>query len=261
VSDQEVRELASEDPLMEYAGYQFGYRNRDEFTRICQDVFDEHEYGFATRERSPLIIDAGAHVGAATHYFKRRYPGARVLAYEANPVTFRLLRENIARNRLEGVVAMQAALAAEPGEITFYAAATDDEPGAWGDSLIRQPWHDNDATSAVRVPAVTLSSILTEPVDLLKLDIEGMETAVLTEAAPRLSLVKRVVLEFHGTKRNPDNSINRLIEVLREAGLTPEIRQFGEIIAIPNIQRDDPYWLMVRAERLKGWQRLWRMFG
>ncbi|MCC7023551.1 MAG: FkbM family methyltransferase [Thermomicrobiales bacterium] len=261
MSDQEARDSASDEPVMEYAGYRFGYRNQDEFTRICQDVFDGHEYGFATRERSPLIVDAGAHVGVATHYFKRRYPGARVLAYEANPVTFRLLQQNIARNQLDGVVATQAALAPEPGEITFYAAAGDDEPGAWGDSAIRQPWHENEVTAAVRVPAVTLSSILTEPVDLLKLDIEGMETAVLAEAAPHLSLVKRVVLEFHGTKRNPDNSINRLIEVLREAGLTPEIRQFGEVIAIPHIQRDDPYWLMVRAERLNGLQRLWRMFG
>ena len=106
------------------------------------------------------------------------------------------------------------------------------------------------------MPAVTLSSLLTEPVDLLKLDIEGLETAVLAEAAPRLSLVRRVVLEFHGAERNRDNDIVRLTEILRGAGLTPEVRQFGAVVALSAIQRDEPFWLIVRAERRGLWQRV-----
>jgi FkbM family methyltransferase len=235
---------------VEYAGFRFQCRNREEFERICQDVFDGDEYAFTTRNRAPLIVDAGAHVGAATHYFKRRYPDARVLAIEANPVTFSLLEQNIAQNRLIGVRAIQAALAPEAGEITFYTSPSDEEPGAWGDSAVRQPWHEGEETAVVRVPAVTLSSILTEPVDLLKLDIEGMETAALEEAAPRLHLVEQVILEFHGTRYNRANSISRLTAILREAGLTPEVRQFGRVVSLAGIQEDEPYWLMVRAERL-----------
>jgi FkbM family methyltransferase len=235
--------------FIDCAGYRFHCRNRAEFERICHDVFDDHEYAFETRNRAPLIIDAGAHVGAATHYFKRRYPTARVLAIEANPITFALLEENIAHNQLRDVHAIQAALAPHPGEIAFYASATDEEPGAWGDSAIRQPWHEEAGTAIVRVPAVTLSSLLTEPVDLLKLDIEGLETVVLEEAAPRLALVQRVVLEYHGTRANRDNSIARVTRTLRSAGLTPEVRQFGRVVSLVAIQRDDPYWLMVRAER------------
>ncbi len=235
---------------VEYAGFRFQCRNREEFERICQDVFDGDEYTFTARHRAPLIVDAGAHVGAATHYFKRRYPDARVSAIEANPVTFSLLEQNIAQNRLIGVRAIQAALAPEAGEITFYTSPSDEEPGAWGDSAVRQPWHEGEETAVVRVPAVTLSSILTEPVDLLKLDIEGMETAVLEEAAPRLHLVEHVILEFHGTRYNRANSISRLTSILREAGLTPEVRQFGRVVSLAGIQEDEPYWLMVRAARL-----------
>src|SRR4051794_24490398 len=84
----------------ECGDYYFSCRNRDEFARICQDIFRDHEYVFQTRRWAPLIIDAGAHVGGATHYFKRRYPRARVLAIEANPTTFRLLEKNIRRNGL-----------------------------------------------------------------------------------------------------------------------------------------------------------------
>lgn len=253
--------MPAREPLVDCAGFRFFCRNREEFERICQDVFDGHEYAFETRQPAPRIIDAGAHVGAATHYFKRRYPAARILAIEANPVTFALLQRNIAQNQLTGVTATQAALAPQAGEVTFYASASDDEPGAWGDSVVRQPWHEGEGTSVVHVPAVTLSSLLAEPVDLLKLDIEGMETAVLTEAAPRLRNVRQVILEFHGTRRNPDNAIDRLIRTLRDAGFTPEIRQFGQVVKPSGIQEDDPYWLMVRAERLNPWQRLRRVLG
>lgn len=256
-----MNDSAEPHTVVECGGYHFFCRNREEFERICQDVFAGHEYRFETRRRTPSIIDAGAHVGVATHYFKQQYPRARVLALEANPFTFELLHKNVSHNGLEDVRTMQAALAPEAGEITFFTSASDDQPGAWGDSAIRQPWHEGEATAAVTVPAVTLSSLLTEPVDLLKLDIEGLETVVLEEAAPRLSQVRRVILEFHGTQRNRGNDIGRLMEILREAGLTPEVRQFGEVVTLSAIQRDDPYWLMVRAERLNPWQRLRRVMG
>src|SRR5204863_1156254 len=45
------------------------------------------------------------------------------------------------------------------------------------------------------------------PYTTLFRSIEGLETAVLEEAAPWLSRVQRVILEFHGTRRNPQNSI------------------------------------------------------
>jgi len=203
---------------MSYAGYEFRYRNEEEFRRICQDVFDQHEYAFETHSRSPLIIDAGAHVGTATHYFKLHYPHARVRAFEANPVTFGLLQENIRHNQLSDVQATHAALAAEPGTITFYTAANDETPGAWGDSALRQAWHQGEDLMVVEVPAVTLSSLLTEPVELLKLDIEGMETAVLEEAIPQLHLVQQVILEFHGSGTTPGNTISRVVNGLSEGG-------------------------------------------
>ena len=259
--DQDVRivsDPSEERSVIECGGYHFFSRNREEFERICQDVFAGHEYGFQTRRGAPFIIDAGAHVGVATHYFKHNFPNARVLALEANPATFALLGKNISHNGLDNVRAIHAALAPEAGTIPFFASASDEEPGAWGDSAIRQPWHEGEATAVVQVPAVTLSSLLTEPVDLLKLDIEGLETAVLAEAAPQLSQVRRVILEFHGTRRNPGNSISRLTDILRDAGFTLEVRQFGEEVSPSAIQKDDPYWLMVRAERLNPWQRLRR---
>ena len=235
--------------VVECGGYHFFCRNREEFERICQDVFDGHEYGFETRRRAPLIIDAGAHVGVATHYFKHHYPHARVLALEANPVTFALLRKNISHNGLDDVRAIHAALAPEAGTIPFYASASDEEPGAWGDSAIQQPWHEGEATAVVQVPAVTLSSLLTEPVDLLKLDIEGWRRRCWRRPPPTLPGaagdpgVPRHATQPRQLHLAPDRDPAR-------SGFTPEVRQFGEEVALSAIQEDDPYWLMVRAERL-----------
>lgn len=242
-------------------GFTFRRRNLEEFDRICQDVFAGDEYAFTARRPDPFIIDAGAHVGMATHYFKQRYPRARILALEANPVTFALLKENIAANGLDGVEVRHAAVSPRPGTIDFYTTPNDDEPGAWGDSAIPRLWHEDDEISVVQVPAATLSSLLIEPVDLLKLDIEGLETEVLAEAAPRLRLVREVILEFHGTRSNPANNVAQLARILRRGGLTPEIRQFGSVVALKDIQKDDPFWLMVRGERLSPWQKFRRAIG
>ena len=124
---------------------------------------------------------------------------------------------------------------------------------------MRQAWHQGEDLAVVEVPAVTLSSLLTEPVALLKLDIEGLETAVLEEAIPRLHLVQHVILEFHGSESTPDNSISRVVNALREGGLTPDVRQFGQVVSIPGIQYDEPYWLMVDARRLNPWQKARRL--
>lgn len=236
-------------PVAACGGFHFFSPNTEEFARICEDVFAGHEYGFQTRKRHPYIIDAGAHVGVATHYFKQQYPEARVLALEANPATCALLRRNVSHNGLGDIRVLHAALAPQAGEIAFYTGAEEDASGSWGDSAVRQPWHEEHDTAIRRVPAVTLSSLLTEPVDMLKLDIEGLETAVLAEAAPYLHRVRRIALEFHGTRANPENDVIRLAATLEAAGFTVDIRQFGASIAIPAIQRDDPFWLMIHATR------------
>ena len=45
--------------------------------------------------RSPLVIDAGANIGAATLYFTLNMPDALVLAVEPDRENFRLLSKNV----------------------------------------------------------------------------------------------------------------------------------------------------------------------
>lgn len=219
--------------------------NREQFDRIWQDVVAGREYDMGGLGPRPVIVDAGAHVGVASHWFARRHPGALVIALEANPDTFAMLRENLAANGMDRVLPLHAAVGDGWEATEFFTIPGD----TWGDAAIRQSWHDRAGTRELRVPSVPLSALLAEPVDLLKLDIEGLELRALSEAARAgvLANARRIVLEFHGTSANPENRIEEVLALLRGAGFQASIEQDGREVPLDRIRRDDPFWLIVRA--------------
>jgi FkbM family methyltransferase len=233
-------------------GFTISFFNTAEFVLIYHDIFCAGEHDFGCARESPTIIDAGAHIGLATLFFKRRYPRARIVAVEPNPTTFALLERNVRQNRLGDVRLVQAALAATPGCIPLYVSRDTATPWSWGDAAVRNAWYSEESTQEIVVPAVTLSSLLTQPVDLLKLDIEGLETTVLAEAAPRLHLGGQIDVEFHGSHTNPSNRPERVLSILREHDLAYTVRQGGRIIDERRFRGGDPYWLTIRARRLSG---------
>lgn len=231
-------------------GWRFRVGSREQFDRIWQDVVEGREYEMGDLGPSPVIVDAGAHVGVASHWFARRYPDTLILAFEANPATFALLRENLAANGLASRVRpFPVAVGPRTEAVTFYATPGDN----WGDAAVRQGWHDA-GTERLSVPAVALADLLSEPVDLLKLDIEGIETEALAAAPDALRRARRIVLEFHGTSANPGNRLDRVLSTLHDAGFQTRIEQAGQVIPVRKVRRDDPFWLIVRGWRAgDGW--------
>jgi len=68
------------------------------------------------------------------------------------------------------------------------------------------------------VRAVRLRSYLAnEPVDLLKIDIEGAETLVLEDCADLLPNVERLFVEYHSFEGRPQ-TLHQLLAVLSNAG-------------------------------------------
>lgn len=83
--------------------------------------------------KTPLIIDAGAGIGASAIYFACAYPKARVVAVELEPGSFELLSRNTAGLPVEclrGVVAAPVSAAAPGDRLT---PAHDVTPVALGD--------------------------------------------------------------------------------------------------------------------------------
>jgi FkbM family methyltransferase len=227
-------------------GMKFSFLYAHEFKRIYRDIFATHMYSFESDTPSPLIIDCGAHLGIAVLYFKTLYPRSRIVAVEANPETFKLLRRNVAQNDLEGVRLVNAAVAASEGQINFY-VPSGDKRYSWGDTAIADLW--GSKRRRIQVPALLLSRFLEESVALLKLDIEGLEGLVLREARGNLHNVRNLILEFHGRPGDAGNRLDDVVSLLETSGFRYRMRQHGHEVSRPQIDETKRFFLMIYAHR------------
>lgn len=230
-------------------GMTVAFANEEEFRRIYENVVVDDDYRFAATTSSPFILDCGAHIGLSVLAFKARYPRARIVAFEPNPAVFPLLRRNVRRNGLANVELVKAAVAGTAGEIDFYAQRGGPRDWTWGGSGVRNRWLDPAASRRITVPAVRLAPYVDRPVDLLKLDVEGMETSVLAGNEDVLDRVNEIVLEFHGSSTNRANSLERALAILERHRFEPIVRQGTRTVAPDQVERTDPFWLMIRARR------------
>jgi FkbM family methyltransferase len=149
--------------------------DNDADVAVLAEIFDDRVYDFPLAPPPRVIVDLGGHVGASVLYFALRYPEARLVVVEPDPVNFAKLRRNV--GHLAQVTAINAAVSDHEGTITLHSAGGLD---SWKSSTsgVATPW-----SHPVEVRAAKLDSILAEAgvtaVDLLKIDIEGAEYEVL----------------------------------------------------------------------------------
>jgi len=77
-----------------------------------------------------------------------------------------------------------------------------DETDAWlmTTSIRQGAWSGEQKTKPIEVPACYLGSLLQEPVELLKMDIEGSELAVMHKTKSMFGSVQRIRMELHATQ-------------------------------------------------------------
>jgi FkbM family methyltransferase len=187
---------------------------------LHREIFVNLEYCFRSSSDTPLIFDCGSNIGIAILLFKTLYPRARIVGFEPAPTTLPLLQHNIAANRLADVTVHAVALGRETGTLSF--AVDPNRPGlpTMGRTLNAPDFH------TVSVPQARLSSYITEPVDLLKIDIEGGETEVFEEleAAGALSLVRQMFIEYHHHLNLQQDALAGFLARLERHGFGYQIR-------------------------------------
>jgi FkbM family methyltransferase len=159
------------------------------------------------------ILDLGSHIGTSLLHFRATYPNARIIGIEPNPETFKRLSRNAARL---GVEVHQVAVAPTDGPIDFYPQ--------WN-ALLASTRRSGSGVEAVVVEGRTLDTLRDElglsTLDLLKIDIEAGETAVLASARD----VPVIVGELH------DERDSEAREKLRSLFDGFELRFFQEDLA------------------------------
>lgn len=139
--------------------------------------------------RRPLIIDAGANIGAASVFMAINLPRARIIAIEPEADNFALLTRNVAGLDVHCV---QAALAAHPGHTRL----VDPGMGAWA-------YRTAVDGSGPQVPTVSVNQLLAEHGDatlvpfLVKIDIEGGERDLFSANTDWLASMPLVIVELH----------------------------------------------------------------
>jgi FkbM family methyltransferase len=115
-------------------------------------------------------VDGGANVGFLTLVMAERVgAGGKVFAFEPQPASARLVRENLALNGFDQAKVIESGLWESAGSFTLYEFAD----GLHVASLGRRD--DQRVTAELRVPTVRCDDVVEGPVRLYKLDIEGAE--------------------------------------------------------------------------------------
>ncbi len=161
---------------------------------VFWQIFLKDEYRFIDGLANiRTVIDLGANVGLASAVFLSKWPAALVLAVEPDPGNYALMLANLARygRRAE---CLQGAAWPRSGELELSTAFGDGREWA---RAVQEP-----LGSGVRVPAFSMQELIDRvpggSVDLLKIDIEGSESALFSGDTSWLSRVRNLSIELHG---------------------------------------------------------------
>lgn len=163
---------------------------------VFKQIFVERHYDFRVAKPPEIIVDAGANIGLASIWFANRYPDARIIALEPEQSNFELLRANV--GPYPQIVPVQAALWHRNEEIRLI----DPGLGKWGFMAEAQPAAgDLRGDLCDTVTAVTVDRLMADHglrrIDLFKIDIEGAEREVFSDAASWICRVDAIVIELH----------------------------------------------------------------
>jgi FkbM family methyltransferase len=206
------------------------YPNNQEYRNLKKEIFTQDTYYFESDQYAPKIIDAGAHIGMATLYFKKLYPFSQITAIEANPESVKILEKNISENNCREVTVIPSALSATKEKAQLFIDVSADHWNSTA-SFSQNTWAgtQDDQNTAIPVESVLLSEFLDTPTDFLKMDIEGAELAVLTAAKDKLHTIAHLIVEFHPTKQQ---TLEELLKLLHEAHFAVTLWQNGVTCAL-----------------------------
>ena len=125
------------------------------------------------------------------------------------------------------------------GEVSSHLAAYKPDDGVW---------------QTFEVPCVRLSDYLDEPVDFMKMNIEGAEYEVLAECEPRIGQIREMNIEYHRLPGVPC-TLHKILDLLDRNGFIYTVSDFGLTMygsAHPPVRLDPQarFWRQIHAARV-----------
>lgn len=196
------------------------YRLGSHEPHITRYILDHVRFG-----PKDVGIDVGANIGWYSVLFDRlSEPGARVLAFEPDPESYRLLTRNLAANGTSRTTAFNFALGEQQGvgELHRYRAANN---GAH--TLVAG---GNSSGGLVQVQVHNLREVWdneqlgSRPIRFMKVDVEGFEYFVLRGIGNLLDACESILMEYNPASLRLQNlPAEALLDLLRPYSFTARV--------------------------------------
>lgn len=171
--------------LVKTNDYQFITLTKDRFIAPALKYFGEYcseetEMLCGMLGQDGIVLDIGANIGTHTLAFARKVTDGEVWAFEPQKFLQQILCGNIALNGFTNVRAFHCALGREMGEIGV-PLINYETPDNYGGLDLRK-YGGGNSEDYDMTPMITLDSLQLEAVDMMKIDVDGMEEEVLRGA-------------------------------------------------------------------------------
>jgi FkbM family methyltransferase len=182
-------------------------------TRAEERFLDRH----AHRLRNGILLDVGANGGAYARYLSRLAPTARIFAFEPHPRTFAALADNLVGE--PSIELINKAVGETSGHFALYDFADNDGSTQASLSVGAVALFTPDIT-AHDVDCTTVDTFMADKnlshIDLLKIDTEGHDLAVLRGARNALSeqRIRMIQFEFIAANIATGATMHGFFEVL-----------------------------------------------
>src|SRR5262245_51741789 len=145
-------------------------------------------HDIAAAGKAPLIIDAGANIGASAVFFAREYPTSLIVAFEPDQANVDLLRRNTEGLRVE---AHHAAIGSRDGRVNV------SDPGR-GEWAYRTEISETGACAMMAMSRVVDEKVSAGAVPFIaKIDIEGAELDLFQEPTVWVDRFPLLIVELH----------------------------------------------------------------
>jgi FkbM family methyltransferase len=182
---------------------------------LLQSAFSTLLRGYAQQFAGAACLDVGANIGNHSVFFADRF--ARVVAVEPNPIFCMAFRATIALNGLTNVELFECGFGSEAGRFA-YRQASAANLGASQFLAAGQSAQPNDCPQLeIRIGDEVVESLGISRLGLIKIDVEGLELAVLKGLQRTLGRHDPVVM-FEAHPEVDRASAEATLEFLRTLG-------------------------------------------
>jgi|SRR5215212_1125211 len=196
---------------------------------LVKPDWEEKEREFMTQlnfnNNNAIVMDIGANIGIYTILLSHIYPKAKIIAIEASPTIFEMLRSNCKLNNLvfsgSNVLLINKAIS-DKDDITteFYEKhSMSTMLKEFLTNLSSTILTNQDELNKKLVRTVTIDNLVetigVNEISLLKIDVEGAEVLALKGAIKTLTQkkIKNIVIEYHSLE-----NYNYIVKLLEEEG-------------------------------------------